>query len=107
MSGAGGRSYSTYRITNTSTAHCTLSQPTLSFRAADQTVVKQAELIGAAATLSLAPAGSATFVVSDSSCAQPGTASQLIATIAGSPNGLALAGRYQVCAPTVTALVAS
>jgi Protein of unknown function (DUF4232) len=107
VSGAGGRSYSTYRITNTSTARCTLIQPTVSFRASDQSTVKQAQLTGAAATLSLKPADSATFVVSDSSCTQPAAASQLVATIAGSPSGLALAGQYQLCAPTVTALVAS
>jgi hypothetical protein len=106
VSGAGGSSYSTYRLTNTATAPCTLAQPTVSFVNVAGTTIKQAQLSGSPATLTLKPGGSATFTVADDSCPSPVAAAQLVASLADSSNVLALAGKYEVCAPAITPIVA-
>jgi hypothetical protein len=106
VSGAGGRSYSTYELTNTGSSSCTLAQPTVSFLNAAGATVQAAALTGTAATLTLKPNESGALVVSDESCTQPAVATQLVAAIAGSAAVLALSGQYKVCAPTVTPLAA-
>lgn len=101
VSGAGGRSYSTYSITNTASRTCVLAPPSISFANSAGVTVKAATTAAPVPTVSLSPAAAVSLVVSDDACAQPAPATQLIVTVVGSPSALALSGQYQVCSPTI------
>jgi hypothetical protein len=106
-SGAGGRSYASYTLTNAGTSRCTLTQPSATYANSSGATVKSVAQAGGGANVVLAPAGVAGFSISDSSCQQPLSASQLVVTLPGSSPGLTVAGQYQVCSPAITSIAAA
>jgi Protein of unknown function (DUF4232) len=105
-SGAGGRTYDSYHLTNTGTALCTLAQPQVAYLSASGGVLKTVSISGSATVLSLKPGAVATLSVSDlESCAGP-VAAQLRVTPPTDTSGVSIAATAHVCAPSATPLTA-